>query len=444
MLSRRDFLRSVAAGAAVAPWVGSRLLAADIPAVRHASIGASGMGLADITSFAKHPAFQLVAVADVDLARVERVKQLFPATRIYQDWRELLKKERRNLDSINVSTPDHMHASIAMAAMRMGLHVYVQKPLAATVREVRKLTEHARRHRVVSQMGIQISSAPSQRLYESMIRAGTIGKIKEVHTFCDKSWGAEGLLPDASSPVPPTLDWNEWVGVAGMRPYQEGLYHPAEWRRRVGFGTGTLGDMGCHIVSPPFRALGLTAPIAITSHGPAPTKDNWAVRARVRYVFRGSSLTAADTVELWWYDGEERPPDHVLALAGEHMPKMGSVTLGTDGTLVLPHIADPILLPTGTSSTVERPTLEPRDHYFEFLEKVTEARRTGSGPTPRASAGFDYSGPLTETVLLGNVAAWYPGEVLEWDARRMRILNRPAAKAHIQRKYRKGWPAKGL
>jgi predicted dehydrogenase len=443
-VTRRDFLASVAAGVAAAPWVGSRLRAAAPATVRHASIGANGMALGDITSFAKHPSFRLVAAADVDLARVERVRQQFPQARIYQDWRELLTKERRNLDSVNVSTPDHMHAPIAMAAMRMGLHVYVQKPLAATIHEVRKLTEYARAHRLVSQMGIQISSAPSQRAYEAMVRAGTIGRIKEVHTFCDKSWGAEGRLPEGSSPVPPTLDWNEWVGIAEMRPYQEGLYHPGEWRRRVGFGTGTLGDMGCHIVSPPFRALGLSAPISIASHGPAPTQDNWAVRARVHYVFRGSPLTAADTLDLWWYDGEERPPAHVVALAGEHMPKSGSVTIGTDGALVLPHIADPILLPADKFSTVERPTVEPRDHYFEFLEKVAEARTTRGGSPPPASASFSYSGPLTETVLLGNVAAWYPGETLEWDARRISIASRPAAKAHLERKYRKGWPRKGL
>jgi predicted dehydrogenase len=443
-VTRRDFLKSVAAGAAAAPWVGSGLRAAETAIVRHASIGANGMALGDITSFAKHPSFQLVAVADVDLARVERVRQQFPQARIYQDWRELLTKERRNLDSVNVSTPDHMHAPIAMAAMRMGLHVYVQKPLASTIREVRKLTEYARGHRLVSQMGIQISSAPSQRAYEAMVRAGTIGKIKEVHTFCDKSWGAEGLLPQGSSPVPPTLDWNEWVGVAEMRPYQEGLYHPGEWRRRVGYGTGTLGDMGCHIVSPPFRALGLTAPVSIAAHGPAPTKDNWAVRARVQYVFRGSPLTAADRLHFWWYDGDERPPEHVLALAGEHMPKSGSVTIGTDGALILPHIADPILLPAEKFSTVERPTVEPRDHYFEFLEKVAHARTRRSASAPQASANFSYSGPLTETVLLGNVAAWYPGETLEWDARRISIAGRPAAKVYLERQYRKGWPAKGL
>jgi predicted dehydrogenase len=443
-LTRRDFLKSVAAGAAVAPWVSSRLFAADAVKVRHASVGASGMALADITSFSKHPGFELVAVADVDLSRVDTVRTRFPQARIYQDWRELLKKERRNLDSINVSTPDHMHAPIAMAAMRMGLHVYVQKPLASTVREARRLAEYARAHRLVSQMGIQISSAPSQRAFEAMIRAGAIGKIKEVHTFCDKSWGADGLLPAAISPVPPTLDWDKWIGVSEMRPYQEGVFHPAEWRRRVGFGTGTLGDMGCHIFSPPFRALGLTAPISVTAHGPAPTKDNWATKARVHYVYPGSTLTAGPTVDLWWYDGEERPPEPVLALVGDRLPKTGSVALGTDGALVLPHISDPFLLPEDRFSTYERPTIEPRDHYLEFLDTVAAATAARRGPAPQASAGFSYAGPLTESVLLGNLAAWYPGETLEWDARGMKVRGRKQAKEHIQRQYRKGWLKKGL
>jgi predicted dehydrogenase len=442
--TRRDFLKTVAAGAAVAPWIGSsRLFAAEAPKVRHASIGGGGMAFADITSFSKHPGFQLVAVADVDLARTDRVKELFPQARIYQDWRELLKKERDNLDSINVSTPDHMHGPVAMTAMRMGLHVYVQKPLAATIRETRKLAAYARSHGIVSQMGIQISSAPSQRAFETMIRAGAIGKVTEVHTMCEKSWGAEGLLPAVTSPVPPTLDWDKWIGVGELRPFQEGAYHPGEWRRRVGFGTGTLGDMGCHIFSPPFRALGLTAPVSVTAHGPGPTKDNWATKARVHYVYPGSALTAGPTVNLWWYDGGERPPEQVLALAGDRLPKTGSVAIGTDGALVLPHIGDPFLLPAEKFSTYELPVIEPRDHYFEFLDAVAAAA-SRRGSAPQTSASFSYAGPLTESVLLGNIAAWYPGETLEWDARRMRVKDRKEAKHHLRRKYRKGWPTRGL
>ena len=444
-LSRRQFLQAVAAGAAVSPLMASRPGAAQTTLIRHASIGASGMGFADIRAFAKHPSFELVAVADVDLSRVERVKELFPDARVYQDWRELLEKERGQLDSVNVSTPDHMHAPIAMTAMREGLHVYVQKPLAATLRETRRLTEYARSRRLVTQMGIQVSSAPTQRAAEALIRAGAIGKVREVHTVCDKSWGAEGLLPAVTSPVPPTLAWDQWLGVGEDRLYQHGAYHPSEWRRRVGFGTGTLGDMGCHIVSPPFRALALQAPLSVTSFGPAPTRDNWPVRSRVRYVFGGTPVTEGDTVEFWWYDGEERPPDRVVDLAGEPMPKNGSVTIGTDGVLVLPHIDEPRLLPADRFSTYEMPSVEPRDHYAEFLDAVAATKAgTDRGLLVRPSASFDYAGPLTETVLLGTVAAWYPHETLEWDARGMKVRNRKDAKAHVEREYRKGWRVKGL
>lgn len=439
-ISRREFLQTVAAAAAIGPVVASsRLGAASDAVVRHASIGASGMAWADIQSFASHPAFRLVAVADVDTSRVEQVKAAFPEARVYQDWRELLKVERKNLDSINVSTPDHMHAPIAMAAMRMGLHVYCQKPLAATVREVRKLTEFARGHRLLTQMGIQVSSMPSQRIPEAVVKSGVIGRIKEVHTFCEKAWGDEGLIAEGADPVPPTLDWNGWLGVAPERPFKLGVYHPAEWRKRVGFGTGTLGDMACHIFSPPYRALALTAPQSVISHGPAPTRDNWGLRARVHYVFPGTSLTAGPTLDFWWYDGGEQPPDSVLSLVGDGMPKNGSVWIGTEGTLVLPHMNPGwFLLPAEkfASAQVAEPT--PRDHYHEFLDAVRTRQATP------LSAGFQYAGPLTETVLLGTVAMRLPGETLAWDARRMKFRDHKAANGFLSRTPRKGWKQKGL
>ena len=185
VVSRRTFLQTLSAGAAAVPLAGGILLAQAGRKVRHASFGAAGMALSDIRAFSSHEAFDLVAVADVDLSRAEPVKKLFPNVRIYQDWRELLRKEADNLDSVNVSTPDHMHAPIAMAAMSLGKHVYVQKPLATTVYETRMLAAEARKRRLVSQMGIQISSHPTQLATELMIRSGVIGTVREVHTFCN-------------------------------------------------------------------------------------------------------------------------------------------------------------------------------------------------------------------------------------------------------------------
>jgi predicted dehydrogenase len=436
-VTRRQFLSGVAASAAFGPFLLASRGGAQTRKVRHATIGASGQALSDVRAFAKHPAFDLVAVADVDLCIVSRLQEMFPKVRIYQDWRELLKKEKGNLDSINVSIPDHMHAPVAMAAMRQGLHVYVQKPLANTVHEVRALTELARQQRVVTQMGIQVSSSVPQRLGEAVVRSGAIGKITEVHTFSNKSWGQEGPVPAGSDPVPATLDWDEWVGVGEMRPFRKAAYHPGEWRRRVGFGTGTLGDMGCHIFSPPYRALGLTSPLSITSHGPAPADGNWAVRGRYHYVYPGTDITEGKTVDVWWYDGSERPPEAIVARTDGKLPDQGTVFVGTEGTLLLPHGGnEPLLYPQAKFTGRTWPEIAPRDHYGEFLDAVLA--------NGRCSAGFDYAGPLSESVLLGNVAAWFPGETLELDAKALRFPKKPEASAHLTRAYRKGWPVKGL
>ena len=443
LTSRRRFLRDVAAAAVAVPLVdliGPEAFAQATAErkVRHASVGASGMGFADISSFAKHPAFDLVAVADVDLCTIARVQQLFPKVRVYQHWREMLKREKSQIDSVNVSTPDHMHAPIAMEAMRLGKHVYVQKPLTATITEARRLAEFARRQRLITQMGIQTSATVPQRLGEAMVRGGMVGKVREVHVFSNKSWGDDGLLPDGSDPVPPTIDWDAWLGVAEERPYLRGKFHPGEWRRRKAFGTGTLGDMGCHIFSPSYRALGLTSPLSIASHGPAPTPDNWAVRAKFHYVFPGTPLTAGKTVDYWWYDGTERPPSALLEQVGARMPQQGNIFVGTEGIIVLPHGGQPFALPDEKFKDAIAPEIAPRDHYAEFLDAIV------AGGSARPAANFDYSGPLTETVLLGNVASHFHGETLEFDASRLRFPQKVDANPLLTRAYRRAWRVKGL
>jgi predicted dehydrogenase len=331
-----------------------------------------------------------------------------------------------------------MHAAIAMTAMKLGKHVYVQKPLTSTLAEARRLTEYARRRGLVTQMGIQTSSTVPQRLGEAMVQSGMIGKIREVHLFSNKSWGDEGMLPQASDPVPPTLDWNLWIGVAEMRPFLRGKFHPGEWRRRKAFGTGTLGDMGCHIFSPSYRSLELTSPISIASQGPAPTADNWAVRAKFHYVFPGTALTDGRTVDYWWYDGTERPPAQVTEQVGDRVPPQGNIFVGTDGLIVLPHGGTPFALPAEKFKDTKAIEIAPRDHYAEFLDAVL------AGGSARPSANFDYAGPLTETVLLGNVAAHFPGETLELDAKQLRCPKKPEADALLRRTYRKSWSVKEL
>ena len=417
----------------MAPWTGSRLRASQ-PVLRHASIGASGQALSDINAFARHPAFQLVAVADVDLGRFEAVQQRFPQVRVYQDWRELLDREAKHLDSVSVATPDHMHGLIAMSALERGKAVYVEKPLCSTLRETRQLTELARRRGLATQMGIQISSTRDQLYGEALVRSGIVGKIREAHTFSNKSWGDEAPLVPAGDPVPAPFDWNGWLGVSADRPFIKGAYHPGQWRRRVGFGTGTLGDMGCHIYSPPYRALGLTSPVAVTSYGPAPTAESWAVKARVRLTYPGTAYTAGETVNVWWYDGGELPPAEIVETLGSRLPDQGSVLVGTRGLLVLPHMRPaPFAIVDGRDAALPDLPVPERDHYAEFIDVVL------AGGRDRCSTSFDYAGPLTESVLIGNAAARFPGETLEFDAKALAFPKRREANEFLTRSYRRGW-----
>ncbi len=227
--NRRSFLKTIGAAAIGAPFI-TRGLMAQSPngMVRHASFGAAGMAWSDVTEFSKFPQFKLVAVAEVDLNRTAELKKKFPDVTVYQDWRKLLDKEAKNIDSVNVSTPDHMHASIDMSALQLGKHVYGQKPLAHDLYEVRKLTEFVSRGKLVTQMGIQIQSVNHYRLAVRLVQDGVIGKIKETHSWCPKSWGDPAPLPANTDPVPAGFDWDLWQGVCSTRPYiGNGYFHPA-------------------------------------------------------------------------------------------------------------------------------------------------------------------------------------------------------------------------
>lgn len=432
-VSRRRFLQDLAVTSAAVPLASRVLHGQAARKVRHASFGASGMALSDIRSFSSHPAFQLVAVADADLGRTEQVKTLHPDVRVYQDWRELLQKEADNLDSVNVSTPDHMHAPIAMAAMSLGKHVYLQKPLAVTVRETRLLAATARQRRLVTQMGIQISSHPTQLATEAMIRSGVIGKVREVHTFCDKTWGDMSPLPPGADPVPETLDWDLWLGVSEKRPFKKDVYHPGHWRKRVGFGTGTLGDMGCHIFSTPIRGVNLYLPQSVTSYGPGSVHGNWPIDARIKFVFPGTQLTAGETLDFWWYDGATRPPQTVADAVGGKLPGSGSVMVGTEGAILLPHVGPPTLWPSERFATRPVPAVTARDHYHEFLDAVLK------GPGTICSANFDYASLVTEAVLLGSLAEHFPNETLTYDAAAMRVTSHAEPNRMLQRAYRKSY-----
>jgi predicted dehydrogenase len=436
-ISRRTALKRAAAAGLAAPFVFRAHAAAPSETVYHASFGASGMAGSDIGSLTGSKHVKLVAVADVDLKRTADVKKKFPDVKIYQDWRELLDKEK-HLNSVNVSTPDHVHAPITMRAMQQGLHVYTQKPLTQTIYEARQLAKTAAEKKLITQMGIQIHSHPVHRQVVATIQAGAIGKVKEVHSWSGKGWGDPNPRPNRSDPVPEGFNWDYWLGVAAERPFiGGGYYHPGNWRKRLDFGTGTFGDMGCHILDPVYGSMALTAPKSVRSMiEEAPNADNWSLNVHVKYVFPGTKYTT-ETLTLHWYNGKERPPREVQALlGGRKLNDQGSIYLGTKGVLYSPYIGAPVLLPAEQFTDYKLPNPGGNDHYAQFIEAVR-----GKGKT---SAPFSYSGPLTETVLLGCLATRFPLKTLEWDAAKLEVTNESEANKFVRRRYRKGWEVEGL
>ena len=230
--------------------------------------------------------------------------------------------------------------------------------------------------------------------------------------------------------MPATLNWDQWLGVAAARPFIAGYYHPSEWRKRIDFGTGTFGDMGCHIYDPVFGSLRLTAPVSVRSEGPAPGEHSWAINSVIHYVFPGTRFTEGKTVNVTWYDGDERPPEEVQALIGRgSCPARAPSSSARKGVMLLPHIAMPVLFPEQFQGLPHAQD-GAANHYHQFVDAVL-----GKGKT---SATFDYSGPLTEAVLLGRVATRFPQTTLDWDAK-MKFKNSPEATRQVRRKYRKGW-----
>jgi predicted dehydrogenase len=435
-ITRRTAINQLAATALAVPAV-FRVHARSAPSetLYHASFGASGMAGADLHSIMASRHVKLVAVADVDLRKAANIKKEFPDVKVYQDWRELLDKEK-HLDSVNVSTPDHMHAPITMRAMQQGLNVYTQKPLTQTIYEARQLTQTAREKKLVTQMGVQIHSHEIHRMVVEIIQGNAIGRVKEVHSWSGKHWGDPRPRPDRTDPVPVQMNWDFWLGVAKERPFIAGYYHPGEWRKRLDFGTGTFGDMGCHILDPVFTSLALTAPVSLRSDGGAPNKDNWGLNSQVRYVFPRTRYTT-EPLTLFWYDGGKRPPASIKALIGERpLEDQGSIYIGTEGVLYSPYIDVPVLLPVARFKEYKLPSPGGTDHYLQFVEACR-----GNGNT---SAPFDYSGPLTESVLLGCLATRFPQTTLEWNAKAMKVTNKPEANQYVRRQYRKGWEVQGL
>jgi len=412
--------------------------------LQHASIGVGGMGGHDLGRISSAAKIAIAALCDVDRGRLDAVGRKFPGARRYQDWRELLDKEGDRIDSVNVSTPDHMHAAITITALRKGKHVYCQKPLTHDVYESRQIAKATKEAGVVTQMGHQHTSSIADRMTVRLIRGGAIGKVKRVYMWSNKPKGnlrREGGRPDHADPVPPHVDWDKWIGTAPFRPFVRSIYHPSLWRGWQDFGTGWMGDMGCHIFDSCYRSLRLTAPTSVRAEAdpawaadPARRPETWPTWEVVDYVFPGTDLTAGDTIQATWSDGGHYPPDEVRKhIDNQGFPQQGTLYVGERGALLLPHPCggQPQLFPLKQFKNYPRPTLEPRDHYLDWVAACAAGKPTHSD--------LQYAGRLTECVLLGTVALRCPGKQLDWDHTAMKITNVADANRRVRRTYRKGW-----
>ncbi len=419
--------------------------------LQHACIGVGGMmGGNDLLNFMQHPRTDIVAICDVDEENLKRALEKVPHARPYRDWREMLAKEGDKIDSINATVPDHMHAPICYSAMQAGKHVYCQKPMCHNVAEIRALTDMAAHKKVKSQLGNQISSSTGDRMAVAYLKSGAIGKIKHIYMCSNRISGMAYRLDNPkppTAPVPATLDWDLWLGVAPTRPYAANVYHPSMWRSWLDFGTGWSGDIGCHILNVPWKALGLQAPISVEAKvnkewlaSPEIRAQLWPQANHITWIFPGNDMTEGPTLTVEWFDGVQPDfyiPEEIRKLyPGETFPEEAALLIGENGALLLPHTSGPQLLPRDKFTDTPRPQVKGENHYHGFANSILD-------DVPLESP-FEVTGPMSEAVILGTVAARTPGVRLEWDAPALRIPNSPEANALLRRSYRDGWKIDGL
>lgn len=375
----------------------------------------------------KDLAARVVALCDVDDRHLDRVGQQFPKARRYNDWRKLL--EQKDIEAVVVCTTEHTHAPICVSAMRLGKHVYCEKPLGHSVQEARLMAETARQYNVATQMGTQIHATENYRRVVELVQAGAIGVVSEAHVWCDRTPLGNRARPQEEEAVPPHLHWDLWLGPAPFRPYNhEYLPGCLTWDKRWDFGNGTLGDMGSHLIDLPFWALDLRHPTTVEAEGDPrddETYPRW-LKARWQHPARGPR----PAVTVFWYDGKQRPPTPPgIDLTGW---SIGVIFIGSQGTLVADY-GRRVLLPEDRYKGFQPPP--PSIPPSPGQQKEWLAACTTGSPT---LCNFDYSGALVEHNLLG-CAAFRLGKKLEWDAVNLKATNCPEADRFIRKQYRKGW-----
>jgi predicted dehydrogenase len=460
--SRRSFIRktglSVAAFSTVPRFVlGGSGFTAPSDTVYIAGIGVGGKGESDLTECAKSRYARIAFLCDADDRMAVTSRSNFPEAPYYRDFRQMLDREHKHIDAVVVSTPDHTHAVAAMAAMQLGKHVYVQKPLTHNIYEARMLTQAAEKYRVVTQMGNQYASAEPVRRAAELVQAGLIGEVQRVLAWTNRPVWPQGIAaPGGTHAVPPELDWDLWLGPARFISYHPS-YLPFNWRGWWEFGTGALGDMACHILDAAFRIL----PIDYPSEVQCSTSAEW--EGFFREADYRESCPAASIIhlkfprkdgkgeiKLTWMDGGLLPERPEELLPDEAMGDWdgGYIFEGSRGKLMGNYNTLPTLLPTSRMKEAQLPPTSlariPEEHYVHWVE----ACRQGYGKV-ELSSPFSYAGPMTEAILMGNLALRsyqirserdYPGrKKLLWDAGNMRITNFEPANAFVRRDYRSGW-----
>ena len=450
-LNRRDFLQrsllatSLAAMSAPAFLRGQNLnTKLDI-----AVIGAGGKGSSDTDDAAKAGG-NIVALCDVDKTTLGKRGEKYPKAQQFRDYRKMLEEIGKNIDAVIVATPDHVHATAASMAMKMGKHAFVQKPLTHSVFEARHLRQLAKDKKVATQMGNQGSAGNGLRRAVEVIQAGLIGNVRQLHVWSNRPiWPQGHDRPEGEQPVPENVDWDLWIGPAPMRPYNKG-YHPFAWRGWQDFGTGALGDMACHTVNMPFRALKLGYPTSIDAKSTGINKETWPKSSQIRFEFpeREGLVPCSFT----WYDGKPdgadtfRPPADLttdIVVKMKKLPGSGCLLIGDKGRIFSPddygssflvRMNDEAELKDAKSheavNAIPEKFLKSPGHYVEWVE----ACRGGNA----AYSNFDIAAYLTEIILLGCVALRV-GKKLEWDGPAMKATNAPEADKYVKREYRKGW-----
>ena len=438
-LDRRQFLGRSAAAAVVlgSPRpLSSAQSGSALDRLNIASIGVHNRAAGNLKGVASE---NIVALVDIDQEFLDAAGETWPNARRYRDYRVMLEKEAEKIDAVLVSTPDHTHAPAVSMALQMKKHVYCEKPLTHTIYEARKLAELAAENGLVTQMGTQVHAEENYRLVVELVRSGAIGEIREVHVWVNVDYSGRRMI--TGRPRPGHVDWDLWLGPAMARPYCESFkedgsvvgVHPFNWRWFWDYGTGSLGDFGCHWIDLPHWALDLKHPTRVWADGPAPLLESTSSGVIVTYEYpaRGS----LPPVTLKWYDGGKKPD--LLAgykdAEGQPLdPDRGQLFVGSEG-MILSNYSEHMLLPVEKFAGFRRPDpFIPRSpgHHQEWIQAIK------SGGT--ANCNFDYSGALTEAVLLG-VVAYRSGEAIEWDASSLRVTNSAAAQQLVHKEYRKGW-----